>query len=84
MKRPRANRPESLDPDVVALNEKMSQLAHKLAGPGASFEDFEMILTALRAEVLVQVRASLAQEAGVHVEAVAVPRASPKASRRRR
>ena len=84
MKRPRTDRPELRDPDVVALHEKMSQLAHKLAGPDASFADFEMILCALRAEVLVQVRASIAREAGIQVEAVAVPRGTPKASRRRR
>jgi hypothetical protein len=84
MKKPRAASPELPDPDVVALGEKMSQLAHKVAGPDASFADFEMILLALRMEVMVQVRASLAREAAGDVEGMTVPRAAPKASRRRR
>ncbi len=77
MRKPRADRLESIDPDVVSLNEKMSQLAHKVAGPDASFADFEMILLALRAEVMAQVRASFVQEA-------AVPRPPPKSPRRPR
>lgn len=84
MRKPRADRTESLDPDVVSLNEKMSHLAHKLAGPDASFADFEMILLALRTEVMAQVRASLAEEAAATVEATAVPRPSPKPPRRPR
>lgn len=84
MKKRRATPPESPDPDVASLNEKMSQLAHKLAGPDASFADFEMILMALRTEVMVQVRASLGREAAGDVEGMMVPRSAPKASRRQR
>ena len=84
MKRPRAAPTKSPDPDMVALNENMSRLAHKLAGPDASFADFEMILLALRTEVMVQVRASLAREASGDVEGITVPRAAPKTVRRRR
>jgi hypothetical protein len=61
------------------MKEKMSQLAHKVAGPDASFADFEMILLALWAEVMAQVRDSFVQEA-----AAVVPRPSPKSPRRPR
>ncbi|MDO9021806.1 MAG: hypothetical protein Q8S73_44910 [Deltaproteobacteria bacterium] len=84
MKKPRAAPLKPPDPDMVALNENMSRLAHKLAGPGASFADFEMILLALRTEVMVQVRAAFAREAAFDVEGMKAPRAAPKAPRRRR
>ena len=61
----------------------MSQLAHKFAGPDASFADCEMILQALRMEVMVQVRASIVREGAGDVEGMTVPRAVPTASRSR-
>jgi hypothetical protein len=73
--------PTLADPDMAALHEKMSQLAHKLAGPDASLADFERILFALGTEVRARLRAELAADAERVV--AAVPQPSRKAPRRR-
>ena len=70
-----------VDPRVVELSRRMRELAREVAGPRASFADFEGVVEATRGEVVAE---ALREERAASAPSVPASRATRAKPRRRR